>query len=74
METKDNTSGVFVLRQDLDPMEKRHMDQDYSKCRKERSGGIARRTTAVGCDILWELDSEVSVEPDGDCVGTRSVS
>ena len=27
METKDNTSGVFVLRQDLGSMEKRHMDQ-----------------------------------------------
>jgi hypothetical protein len=29
-------------------MEKRHMDQDYSKHSKERSGGISvRRTTAV---------------------------
>jgi hypothetical protein len=28
----------------------------------------------VGYDILWELDSENSVEPDGDCVGARSAS
>jgi hypothetical protein len=48
METEDDASGVFVLRQDLEPIEKRHMEQDYSKHGKERSGGIpAGRTTAV---------------------------
>ncbi len=40
METEDDASVVFVLRQDLEPMEKRHMDHDYSKRGKERSGGI----------------------------------
>ena len=48
METKDDMSGVFVLLQDLEPMEKRHMEQDYSKNSKERGGGISpRRTTAT---------------------------
>ena len=48
METKNDTSGVFVLRQDLEPMEERHMEQDYSKHNKERGGGISsRRTTTV---------------------------
>ena len=48
METKDDTSGVFVLRQDLDPMEERHLEEDYSKHNKERIGGIsAGRTTAT---------------------------
>ena len=28
----------------------------------------------MGNDTLWELDSEISVKPDGDCVGVRSVS
>ena len=28
----------------------------------------------MGYDSLWELDSESSVEPDGDCVGARSAS
>ena len=44
---KDNTSGVFVLRQDLGPMEKRHMEQDSSKYSKERSGGISVRGKGV---------------------------
>ena len=48
METKNDTSGVFVLRQDLKPMEERHLEQDYPKHNKEGGGGIsARRTTAV---------------------------
>ena len=48
METKNDTSGVFVLRQDLKPMEERHMDQDYPKHIKERGVGISpRRTIAV---------------------------
>ena len=42
------TSGVFVLRQDLEPMEERYMEQDYSKHNKERGDGISsRRTTTV---------------------------
>ena len=48
METKNDTCGVFVLRQDLQPVEKRHMEQDYPKRSKERGGGIsARRMIAV---------------------------
>ena len=48
METKNDTSGVFVIRQDLIPVEERHMEQDYPKHNKERGGGIStRRTTAV---------------------------
>jgi hypothetical protein len=48
METKKDTSGVFVLRQDLKPMKERHMEQDYPKRSKERGGGIfVRRTIAV---------------------------
>ena len=48
METKNDTSGVFVLRQDLEPMKERHMEQDYPKRSKERGGGISdRRTTAA---------------------------
>ena len=48
METKNDTSGVFVLRQDLKPMEERHLEQDYPKHSKEGDGGIsARRTTTV---------------------------
>ena len=39
---------VEGLRQDLKPMEERHMEQDYPKHSKERDGGIsARRTIAV---------------------------
>jgi hypothetical protein len=48
METKNDTSGVFVIRKDLIPVEERHMEQDYPKHNKERGGGIsARRTIAV---------------------------
>jgi hypothetical protein len=47
MVTEDDVSGVFVLRQDLEPMEKRHMEQDYSKHNKERSGGIPVGRTTV---------------------------
>ena len=48
METKNDTSGVFVLRQDLKPMEERHLEKDYPKHSQERGVGIsARRTTAV---------------------------
>ena len=48
METEDDADGVLVLRQDLEPMGKSHMEQDYSECSKERSGGIStRRMTAA---------------------------
>ncbi len=48
METKNDTSGVFVLRQDLKPIAERHLEQDYPKHSKERGGRIsARRTIAV---------------------------
>jgi hypothetical protein len=37
-------------------MEKRHMEQDYSKRSKERSGGIsARRTTAAWSKQMEEV-------------------
>ena len=54
METEDNTSGDFVLRQDLGSMEKRHMDQDYSECSKERRDGISARSTTA----LWSKQME----------------
>ena len=51
MVTEDDVSGVFVLRQDLEPMEKRHMEQDYSKHSKERSP--SGRTT-----VSWSKQME----------------
>ncbi len=48
METKNDTSGVLVLRQDLKPMEERYFEQDYPKHTKEGGERISgRRTTAV---------------------------
>ncbi len=53
METKNDTSGVFVLRQDLKPMEERHLEQNYPKHIKERGGGIsARRTITVWSKVV----------------------
>ena len=58
METKNDTSGVFVLRQDLKPMEERHLEQDYPKHSQERGGGISvRRTIAV-----WNKQVEERVD------------
>ena len=54
METKNDTSGVFVLRQDLKPMEERHMEQDYPKHSKERGDGISAGRTIV----VWNKQVE----------------
>ena len=54
METENDTSGFFVLRQDLKPVEERHMEQDYPKHRKERGDGISDRRTIT----VWSKQVE----------------
>ena len=53
METKNDTSGVFVLRQDLKPMEERHLEQDYPKHSKEGGDGISPRRTITVLTNKW---------------------
>ena len=37
MDTEDNSSGVLILRQDLESIEERYMEQDHSE-RSEEGG------------------------------------
>jgi hypothetical protein len=58
------TEGVFWRQC------QRYGGRSYSSWTKLESHCVRQ----VGCDILWKLDSEVGVEPDGDSVGARSTS
>jgi ribonuclease HI len=41
MDTEDNSPGVLILRQDLEPIEERYMEQDHSERSKEGHRGIS---------------------------------